>query len=236
MAILVAAHPSLVAIEPVTGLFTADVHDFWRPNYRSEALVDGKFSMLSYLGALEGSWQDYLSRGGATIGEIDRFCYHQPFTKMAVKAQERLQTVAGIAVEREECIGRLGASLEMNRRVGNTYTASLYLGLLSLLNYDSADLGGRRIGFFSYGSGSVGEFFSGIVQHGYRAALRIPDDESRLSARVPLSYSQYRALHERVDLVEGTQFTTEHRTGAPFRFAGVHGHVRRYARVRTSIA
>lgn len=231
VAMVVTANPALVAIEPESGLYTSDIHDFWRPNYRSEALVDGKFSMNAYLESLEGAWHDYESNGGVAVGEIDRFCYHQPFTKMAVKAQEQLQKVAAIEASSAECMQLVGASLEMNRRVGNSYTASLYLGLLSLLNYEADDLAGKRIGFFSYGSGSVSEFFTGVVQSGYRDVLRVKEDAARLSARLPLTYAQYRELHNRVDLVEGTQFTTPHRTHSPFRFSGVEGHVRQYERV-----
>ena len=44
-----------------------------------------------------------------------------------------------------------------NRYVGNIYTGSLYLSLISLLENRSLK-GGQTIGLFSYGSGSVGEF------------------------------------------------------------------------------
>lgn len=228
VAMLVTANPALVAIEPASGLYSKDVHDFWRPNSRLEALVDGKFSMQNYLECLEGAWKDFSACGGASFDAIDQMCYHQPFTKMAVKAQERLQSVVRGSVDPVECMKRVGTTLELNRRVGNTYTASLYLGLLSLLNYEATDLVGKRVGFFSYGSGSVSEFFTGIVQPGYRQSLRIAKDEVGLSARVPLSYEQYRELHDRMHLVEGTQFVTAQRTTAPFRFAGVHDHMRRY--------
>ena len=39
-AMLVQADPGLLAVEVPAGVFTEDVMDFWRPNYRSTALVD----------------------------------------------------------------------------------------------------------------------------------------------------------------------------------------------------
>ena len=41
-ALVISANPRLLSLEEPTGFYTEDVMDFWRPNYRSEALVDGK--------------------------------------------------------------------------------------------------------------------------------------------------------------------------------------------------
>lgn len=236
VAMLVTAHPRLLEIEPTTGLYTSDVHDFWRPNYLSHALVDGKFSLSAYLDAVEGAYRDHEARGGHAVAEIDRFCYHQPFTKMAVKAHEHLQALAGHPVDRDEAQRQLGPSLEFNRRVGNTYTASLFLGVLSLLNHEPEDLSERRIALFSYGSGAVAEYFTAVVQPGYRAILRAAEDQARLEARVPLDYARYRELHERVDLIEGTEFVTPRVTTGPFRFAGLQDDIRRYEPTGVSTA
>ncbi len=228
VAMLVTANPRLLAIESTTGLYTKDVHDFWRPNHLSHALVDGKFSMSAYLDAVEGAYRDHETRGGHSIVEVDRFCYHQPFTKMAVKAHVHLQTLTGHPLDRDEAERRLEPSLELNRYIGNTYTASLFLGVLSLLTYDSSDLAGMRIALFSYGSGAVAEYFTGVVQPDYRSMLRASEAGAQLAGRVPLDYQRYRQLHKRVDLLDGTEFATPSITAALFRFTGVKGEVRRY--------
>lgn len=230
VAFLVTADPALVEIEPVTGLHTDDIHDFWRPNHLSTALVDGKFSLAAYLRSLEGAWNEYQARGGVAFDQIDRFCYHQPFTKMAVKAHDRLNTIAGSGLDRDARRAQIAASLDINRRTGNSYTASIYAGLLSLLNDDEADLAGRRIGFFSYGSGSVSEFFTGVVQPGYRELLRRDEDAALLRDRVAIDYARYRALHEAVDEVRGEDVVTAAETTGPFRFAGITDQMRQYER------
>uniref|UniRef100_A0A915PRC6 Hydroxymethylglutaryl-CoA synthase n=1 Tax=Setaria digitata TaxID=48799 RepID=A0A915PRC6_9BILA len=55
--------------------------------------------------------------------------------------------------------------LLFNRRVGNTYTASLYLQLISFFHRSSdADaLGAQRLLFFSYGSGATSAMFSARI-------------------------------------------------------------------------
>lgn len=44
VAMLISTNPRLVEIDPEVGNYTEDVMDFWRPNYRTTAIVDGKYS------------------------------------------------------------------------------------------------------------------------------------------------------------------------------------------------
>uniref|UniRef100_A0AAF5PV53 Hydroxymethylglutaryl-CoA synthase n=1 Tax=Wuchereria bancrofti TaxID=6293 RepID=A0AAF5PV53_WUCBA len=55
--------------------------------------------------------------------------------------------------------------LLLNRRIGNTYTASLYLQLISFFYCSPIDntLGGKRLLFFSYGSGAAAAMFSARI-------------------------------------------------------------------------
>ena len=55
VAMLISANPRLLEIDPEVGNHTEDVMDFWRPNYRATALVDGKYSTKIYLRALKKS-------------------------------------------------------------------------------------------------------------------------------------------------------------------------------------
>ncbi|VIO97604.1 Uncharacterized protein BM_BM13844 [Brugia malayi] len=55
--------------------------------------------------------------------------------------------------------------LLLNRRIGNTYTASLYLQLISFFYCSPIDntLAGKRLLFFSYGSGAASAMFSARI-------------------------------------------------------------------------
>src|SRR5699024_7570617 len=130
---------------------------------------------------------DLVARGGAGLGDIARMLYHQPFTKMARKAHRGLVEHAG--VEHDEAL--LESSFAYNRRLGNTYTASIYIALLALLDLED-DLAGERLGFFSYGSGAVSEFFTGIVRPGYREALDPARAARVLDSRAPIEVAEYR--------------------------------------------
>ncbi len=241
VAMLVSADPKLLEIEPVSGLNSADVDDFWRPNDSTTAIVDGALSVTAYLDALTGAWTDLAAQGGPAMAEIDRVLYHQPFTKMAKKAQVHLAGLTGEDLDTEIVAGTAGGSASTrprdtglatstlyNRRLGNSYTASLYAGLCSLLDHD-ADLAGKRIGLFSYGSGSVGEFFTARVVPGYEQQSRRQAVTEALDARVPLSIDAYRALHA-AELSSAEDASTPKVTAGPFRFAGVKGRARLYER------
>lgn len=58
------------------------------------------------------------------------------------------------------------AGATYGKEVGNIYTASLYMSLLSLLEVDQPKAG-SLIGLFSYGSGAMAEFFTGRLVDGY---------------------------------------------------------------------
>ncbi|MFM6960460.1 MAG: hydroxymethylglutaryl-CoA synthase family protein [Schleiferiaceae bacterium] len=94
---------------------------------------------------------------------------------------------------------KIGPGEAASMRVGNMYTASIFMGLVSaLLGYAyRRDLGGKRLGFLSYGSGSKSKVFSGVLRANFAAQLRGIDLESALDQRRSLTFAEYEALHAR---------------------------------------
>ncbi|MDK6630085.1 hydroxymethylglutaryl-CoA synthase, partial [Actinotignum timonense] len=85
---------------------------------------------------------------------------------------------------------------------------------------------------FSYGSGAVAEFFTGIPVAGYRERLRETEADAEgvaamLAAREPIDFPTYRVLHGALR-TDSADFSTPPQTAAPFRFAGVSSGVRQY--------
>jgi len=232
VAMLVTADPSLLSLDPEYGVHAEDVMDFWRPNYRDEALVDGKYSTRIYLNSVSQSWNQYAEITGRTLDDFARCCYHIPFTNMAAKAHDRLLKNAGIIEGRKEIIeSKVRESLAYNRITGNTYSASLYEGLTCLFDTASEPLDDKRIGLFSYGSGSVGEFFSGVVTPGYRDSLYTAKHKSVLETRTMVSVQQYEDIFNLNIPTDGWDYRFgEYQTGS-FRLAGMHAHKRMYEAV-----
>lgn len=226
-AMLVSADPALVRLEEPSGLFTADIMDFWRPNYLATALVDGEESIAAYLQAVEGAWKDYTEQGGRALNEFRAFCYHQPFPKMAYKAHRHLLRSGGVDSDESRVVHDIGDTTAYNNVVGNSYTAAMYLGLASLLE-NADDLTGQPIGMFSYGSGSVAEFFAGTVVPGYREHLRTAAHQEAVARRRPVDYATYRELHGLSLPEDGGDHTVPAQTAGPYRLAALSGHKRVY--------
>ena len=225
VAMLIAANPRVALCGGISGCYTEDIMDFWRPNARHTPLVDGKFSTLAYLRAAEEAYKDYERRGGRAFADFAQYCYHLPFSKMGIKAHRLLCRLNRIEVDAT----RLDAGLVYNRQIGNSYTAALYLSLCSALD-NRDDLGGKNLAMFSYGSGCVAEFFCLTVKPDYRAMRRKAHHEQLLEARGKLSNEQYEAFWHRLDLGDVATLSLPRHNRGKFRFTGIDGYKRRYVR------
>jgi len=94
---------------------------------------------------------------------------------------------------------KLASSLIASKMIGNLYTASLYLGFRSSLEFEyekGIDLKGKRVGFCSYGSGASAMIFSGVIQPEYELVVMDMNLEAELGPRTKLSLDEYEELHE----------------------------------------
>jgi hydroxymethylglutaryl-CoA synthase len=80
--------------------------------------------------------------------------------------------------------------------IGNSYTASVWLGVASHFEARKDDLTGKRIGIGSYGSGSSAILCSFIVQPGYRKVVEKIKLMYKLGKRQKIPMSVYEDLHE----------------------------------------
>jgi hydroxymethylglutaryl-CoA synthase len=149
IAMLVSQNPKIAVVN--RGNFTTEeLPDFYRPSYQDVPTVDGKLSIDCY--------NDLLKKVDPQKA-FTYTCYHMPFAKMANKANK----VYSNPISDE----KLNIVKYFTQEVGNIYNGSLFLSLISVLTLAKEDLSNDTIGMFSYGSGSVGEFFTLDVQPGY---------------------------------------------------------------------
>lgn len=187
VAMLITANPRILALEDTTVSYTKDVMDFWRPLYATEACVDGKYSTNVYIEFFLECWQRYQQLTGRQLDDFAALTFHLPFTKMGKKGLEGLLKDDHSAIA-EKMRHQLTASQKYSREVGNLYTGSLYLSVMSLLQNGDVKAG-DRIGLFSYGSGAEGEFYTGILQAGFEKQLN--DVKSDLAKRHQISIADY---------------------------------------------
>ena len=190
-------------------------------------MVDGHYSRDVYLDFFRHTFAPYLEEKGLEVKDFAGICYHLPYTKMGFKAHS-------IAIDgQDEAVKqRLGDNFQLSakysREVGNIYTASLYMSVLSLL--ENGDLqAGDRVGFFSYGSGAMAEFFSGKIVDGYERRLRPAMHKRMLQERIRLGVGQYEETFTEAmqTLPENVEFTSDANRGTWY-LAGQKGYVRQY--------
>jgi hydroxymethylglutaryl-CoA synthase len=229
VAMVLSQNPRILAVEPESGFHTEDVMDFWRPNYREEAIVDGKYSCDLYLKLVQKTWEQYTDLSGRTFSDHARFCYHVPVPRLVEKAHQCLVKFNGLPkLTPLELNAQLGSSLQYGRTIGNCYTAALYLSLISLLENTPEDLAHQRIGFYSYGSGCVAEFFSGIVQKGYQDRLKKNAHQKMLENREALSEEEYTAFYNFRYPVDGGALIITNHNKRQYRLAAIEQHKRIY--------
>ncbi|WP_418969109.1 hydroxymethylglutaryl-CoA synthase [Alloscardovia omnicolens] len=195
VAMLVSENPRILEIDAETAVYSGSIQDFWRPVYTDEAQARGKYSTEQYLEFFEHVWADYAEHTHAQVSDYAGFLFHLPYTKMGAKALRKLEEMTQPSDETRELLEqRFESSIQYSRRVGNMYTGSLYLGLLSLLEQDDTVKAGDQLALFSYGSGAVAELFTARVVEGYKTALFAREHREMLDGRTQLSVSEYEAV------------------------------------------
>lgn len=224
VAMLVTSQPRILALSDESVPYTQDIYDFWRPTGEPYPVVNGPLSNQTYIQAFETVWQEYQQRYQKTLADFAALAFHIPYTKMGKKA-----LLAGLAQESEAEQNRILAqyeeSIRYSRRVGNLYTGSLYLGLISLLENSQTLKAGDQLGLFSYGSGAVAEFFTGRLVSGYQEHLLTDAHNALLANRQALSVAAYEEVFQ-------TPLTNENLTASTdttaFRLTAVNDHIRYY--------
>lgn len=193
IAMLITANPRILELHQDNVAQTRDIMDFWRPNYSTTPFVNGVYSTKQYLDSLETIWQAYQDKTGAQLTDFAAFCFHLPFPKLALKGLNKMMDESLPVEHKEHLLENFQASITYSKQIGNIYTGSLYLGLLSLLENSKTLQAGDRIGLFSYGSGAVSEIFSGQLVAGYEQML-MTNRQTILDQRHRLSVAEYEEL------------------------------------------
>ena len=192
IAMLVGPDAALV-LEPRRTTVSGDVHDFYKPELEAFPRVDGKLSQECYLDALGTCVRDLVHMGDysedtSSLVSVDYWALHAPYAKLVRKGFARICEEMGFRGDFER---QVAPGLEVCKRNGNMYTASLW-GCITSLAVNAPLRAGQRVAAYSYGSGYVASVFTIKVRtplppiDGYRTRLRGPRRSMRVDvARGP---------------------------------------------------
>jgi hydroxymethylglutaryl-CoA synthase len=154
------------------------------------------FSEIFYLEAVyRGDWPELRDLVGMDAPQAADFDDEKAYQKAyagflrAISKTDRYRAYVREKIARGEW-----ASSQM----GNLYTSSLFLALMSTLEKDleeGTELAHQQFGFFGYGSGSKSKVFTGLVQQGWEEIVARFRLKQRLDQRTAVSYEAYEALH-----------------------------------------
>ena len=231
VAMLISQNPRILSFNDDNVAQTRDVMDFWRPNYATTPFVNGIYSTQQYLDSLKTTWAEYQKRTGLALTDFAAVCFHLPYPKLALKGLKKILDKSLSEEKKDQLQYNFDQSILYSQRVGNIYTGSLFLGLLSLLENRPQLKAGDRIALFSYGSGAVSEIFSANLVPGFEQLL----DHKRmdkLDQRTVLSVADYeRLFYEEVDLDSSGNQVFEPATLQTYALTEIKEHQRTYQKV-----
>ena len=231
VAMLITQNPRIMAFNNDNVAQTRDIMDFWRPNYSSTPFVNGLYSTQQYLESLMTTWTEYKKRYNWTTNDFAAICFHLPYPKLALKGLKKIMAESLTQEKKDLLQNHFDQSILYSQKVGNIYTGSLFLGLLSLLENTDSLKAGDKIALYSYGSGAVAEFFSGELVEGYEAYLD-KDRLNKLNQRTALSVADYeKVFFEEVDLDETNSAQFAGYENQDFALVEIVDHQRRYSKV-----
>ena len=169
-------------------------------------------------------------QSGLSLDDFEAVCFHLPYTKMGLKGLRRL--MKGASDEKKDSLRTyFEASEQYSRRIGNVYTGSLYLSLISLLDQAEGLKAGDRVGMYSYGSGSVGEFFSLVLADGFQAGRYKAAHEAFLDQREEVSVDRYEQMFNDRLPSDGSQLDlTPSHPSETYYVQGMADHQRHYGK------
>ncbi|MCF8243930.1 MAG: hypothetical protein K9J37_01340 [Saprospiraceae bacterium] len=222
VAVLVKWNPRLLVIPRVFGVAMDSVHDFYKPRraqFSETPVFDGPFSNQCYQNRMTealGHFRQLLGAAEPALSDRwERMAFHLPysfhakrifveeFTKeMMAKGKWETAPDAKTASQTIEYQSFVKKKLEKAQRasseVGNLYTASIFMALMSTLEADAnenSQIVGQKFGLVAYGSGSKSKIFEGIVQSEWREVASSFRLFEKLSKRLAIDYETYDDLH-----------------------------------------
>ncbi|AJC59428.1 hydroxymethylglutaryl-CoA synthase [Streptomyces sp. 769] len=241
VAVLVSDQPDVAVLDHgANGFHSFHVMDAYRPAPDLD-IVDTDLSLMTYLECLQGAFADYAHKvdGADFVTTFDLLAMHTPFPGMVKGAHRMLLRRLGNADRLDveaDFAARAEPSIRYARQVGNPYSGSVLLALISAITHAPIDTA-RRIGVFSYGSGCGSEFYSMVVTPQARRRVSAMGIDDALSARQQVDPARYDALRS-AHLTFGTRTATidlapceellKGRSAPMLLFTGVSDYHRRY--------
>lgn len=227
VAILVSANPRLLTLRELS-TYSNNVYDFWKPSEEKYPIVDGMLSAQSYADAATNCFR-------STDADLQgAFLYHCPYPKLVQQTHSRIAKLLGADRGSEHFSEHVSPFLNFSSRVGNVYTASLWLAFCNWIEDRGTGVNNKfdDCYVFSYGSGCGAALLHGSLQPGWEQMASLLTISKSLDSRIKIEITGYELL---ADCFEQSRVPSKEewsiRSAGPFKLSAIEDHKRVYERV-----
>ncbi|EJL73546.1 hydroxymethylglutaryl-CoA synthase family protein [Chryseobacterium populi] len=185
--------------------------------FTDEPVFDGQYSNQCYQDRIREAYDHYKEITGRNQPYKDwkYLIFHLPYAFHGKRVFTELYSLEnGLAYETPEeqkavaksddYLQFISEKIEKSQRasseIGNMYTASIFMALLSALQVaynENEELTGSEIGFLGYGSGSKSKVFSGKISENWKTVVSKWNVFENLNNRIAIDFETYEKLHRK---------------------------------------
>lgn len=185
--------------------------------FTDEPVFDGQYSNQCYQDRIREAYQHYEEISGKTKPSENwkYLIFHLPYAFHGKRVFTEIYSLENglpysnaeeqkAVAKSENYIEFINSKIEKTQRasseIGNMYTASIFMALLSGLQTsfnENEELADEEIGFVGYGSGSKSKVFAGKVSENWKNVVAKWDLFENLKNRLAIDFDTYEKLHRK---------------------------------------
>jgi len=185
--------------------------------FTDEPVFDGQYSNQCYQDRIREAYDHYKEITGLNkpYENWKYLIFHLPYAFHGKRVFTEIYSLEnGLSYETteeqkavaksEEYLQFINDKIEKSQRasseIGNMYTASIFMALLSALQTsfnENEELAGQQIGFLGYGSGSKSKVFAGKVSENWKKVVKKWNLFESLKNRTAIDFETYEKLHRK---------------------------------------
>jgi len=182
--------------------------------YKEQPVFDGQYSNQCYINRTSDAYFHYkeiTNQNGKLYESWENVLMHLPYcfqarrTFVEIFAKENnlsddIKTISKTPEYLEFVNQAIFPSEIASGQVGNMYTGSIFLGMLSTLCFhlqQNTDLINRKFGFIAYGSGSKSKVFEAQVQEHWKSVIEKTNLFETLNNSTEIDFGTYITLHKK---------------------------------------
>ncbi|GEC78668.1 hydroxymethylglutaryl-CoA synthase family protein [Flavobacterium aquatile] len=182
--------------------------------YKEQPVFDGQYSNQCYINRITEAYFHYkeiTNQSGTLFNNWENILMHLPYCFQARRTFVEIYAKENNLTDDIKTISKSEDYLEFvnktifpseiaSGQIGNMYTGSIFLGMLSTLCYhfqNETEIQDKKFGFIAYGSGSKSKVFEAQVEANWKSAIKKVPLFETLDNSTEIDFGTYISLHKK---------------------------------------